>query len=110
VDLTDDRKAIAAGLRQVSRSIAELAALLDGSVPSDDLYERQAAALREFDVPPERGLSRAEASAAFKKHGLDPRSSGSWIQGRYLTREGDRRWLAPKGREWMQAHEHVSQV
>jgi hypothetical protein len=110
VDLTDDRKAIAAGLRQVSRSIAELAALLDGNVPSDDLYERQAAALREFDVPPERGLSRAEASAAFKKHGLDPRSSGSWIQGRYLIRKDDRRWLAPKGREWMQAHEHVSQV
>jgi hypothetical protein len=110
VDLIDDRKAIAAGLRQVSRSIAELAALLDGNVPGDDLQERQAAALREFDVPPDRGLSRAEASAAFKKHGLDPRSSGSWIQGRYLAREDDRRWLAPKGRKWIHDHEHVDQV
>ena len=107
--LTDDRKAIAAGLRQVSRSLADLAALLDGNVPGDDLAARQTEALREFDVPPERGLSRAEASAAFKKHGLDPRSSGSWIQGRYLMREDDRRWLAPRGREWMHANERVSQ-
>jgi len=110
VDLTDNSKAIVAVLRQVSRNIAELAALLDGNVPGDDLAVRQAAALREFDVPPERGLSRAEASAAFKKHGLDPRSSGSWIQGRYLMREGDRRWLAPRGREWMIAHENVSRA
>jgi hypothetical protein len=110
VDLTDDRKAVAAALRQVSRSIAELAAALDGNVPGDDLAVRQAAALREFDVLPERGLSRAEASAAFKRHGLDPRSSGSWIQGGYLMREGDRRWLASKGREWMSANEHMSQA
>lgn len=34
--------------------------------------------MRKFDVPPENGLSRAEASAAFRKRGLNPRI---WLMG-----------------------------
>jgi hypothetical protein len=87
---------------------AQAAAAGIGPVPSanpgpsadSDLIARQAATLREFDVPPEQGLSRAQASAAFKKHGLDPRAFGFWVRGGYLAREGDRRWLTAKGREW----------
>jgi hypothetical protein len=93
--------AIAAALRQVSRSLFDLADLLDGNIPGDSgLIARHVATLREFDVPPERGLSRAQASAVFKKHGLDPRSFGSWVQHGYLAREDDRRWLTEPGREW----------
>jgi hypothetical protein len=66
----------------------------------NDLTARQAAALHEFDVPPQQGLSRAQASAAFEKHGMDPRSFGSWVQRGYLAREENRRWLTDKGREW----------
>jgi len=66
----------------------------------NDLIARQTAALHEFDVPHEQGLSRTEASAAFKKHGLDPRSFGFWVQRGYLAREENRRWLTDKGREW----------
>jgi hypothetical protein len=66
----------------------------------NDLIARQAATLHEFDVPPEQGLTRAQASAAFRKHGLDPRAMGFWVRAGYLAREGDRRWLTDKGREW----------
>ena len=97
----DNSAAIATALRQVSRSIADVADLLDGNIPGDsDRVAREAATLYEFDVPPEQGLSRAQASAAFKKHGLNPRSFGSWVQGGYLARDGDRRWLTDDGREW----------
>jgi len=58
------------------------------------------AMLHEFDVSPEQGLSRAQASAAFKKPGLDPRSFGSWVMGGYVARVDDRRWLTNKGSEW----------
>ena len=66
----------------------------------NDLTARQAAALHQFDVPPQQGLSRAQASAAFTKHGIDPRSFGSWVHRGYLAREENRRWLTDKGREW----------
>jgi hypothetical protein len=99
-----NNKAIAEKLRDVSRSISELAALIDGNIPGDnDLVARQIATMREFDVKPGQGLSRVQASAAFKKHGLDPRSFGSWVQGGYMTRRGDRRWLTDKGREWIES-------
>jgi transposase len=42
VDNKDNSKAIAAALRQVSRSIANLAALIDGNIPgSSNLIARQ---------------------------------------------------------------------
>jgi hypothetical protein len=71
-----------------------------GPSPGSDLIARQVSMLHEFDVPPEQGLSRAQASAALKKHGLDPRSFGSWVQRGYLAHKEDRRWLTDKGREW----------
>lgn len=97
----DNSAAIAAALRQVSRGIADIADLIDGNIAGDsDRVAREAATLYEFDVSPDRGLSRAQASAAFKKHGLNPRAFGSWVQGGYLARDGDRRWLTDFGREW----------
>jgi hypothetical protein len=67
----------------------------------NDLSARHAATLHEFDVPPEQGLSREQASAAFKEHGLDPRSFGFWVRSGHLAREGNRRWLTDKGRDWV---------
>lgn len=97
----DDRAAIAATLRRIGASITDLADLMEGNIRGDSgLVARQIACLFEFDVPPEMGLSRAKASAAFRKHGLNPRSFGSWVQGRYLAREDDRRWLIDGGRRW----------
>src|SRR5260370_42130509 len=45
-----------------------------------------------------KGPSRAQASAAFKKHGLGPRAFGSWVQGGYLARGENRRGLTQKRR------------
>jgi len=79
--------------------------LLDSNIPgASDRVAREAAALYEFPMSPEQGLNRMQASAAFKKHGLNPRAFGSWVQGGYLAREGDRRWLTRKGREWADSH------
>jgi hypothetical protein len=99
--VNDNSTAIAAALRQISRGIADVADLLDGNISGDsDRVAREAAALYEFPMAPAPGLSRAQASAAFKKHGLNPRAFGSWVQGGYLARKDDERWLTKKGREW----------
>jgi hypothetical protein len=99
--MDSNTKAIADKLRQVSRDISELADLIDGNIPGDrGRTAREIAVLREFDVKPSQGLSREQASAVFKRHGLNPRSFGSWVQGGYLARKGDRRWLTDPGRDW----------
>jgi len=63
--------------------------------------EREIAVLKRFDVPPEKGLNREEASRAFSDNGISPRACGSWTQHGWITREGDRRWLSDKGRGWV---------
>jgi hypothetical protein len=75
-----------------------------------DWVAREVAALYEFPMSPEQGLSRAQASAAFKKHGLNPRAFGSWVRSGYLAREGDRRWLTSKGQEWADSHAEQAEL
>ena len=76
----------------------------------EDWVAREVAALYEFPMSPEQGLNRAQASAAFKKHGLNPRAFGSWVRSGYLAREGDRRWLTSKGREWADSHAEEAEL
>ena len=78
----------------------------DEALPPDQMA-RWVAAMRCFDVPPEQGLTREEASAAFRDKGLDPRSSGSWAMHGYITRDGDRRYITKRGKEWLALH-HVA--
>jgi hypothetical protein len=75
----------------------------DEALPPDQVA-RWVAAMRCFDVPPERGLTREEAAAAFRENGLDPRSSGSWAMHGWITRDGDRRYITAKGRKWLAQH------
>ena len=63
--------------------------------------EREIAVCKRFDVPPEKGLNREEASQAFSDNGINPRACGSWVKHGWIIREGDRRWLSDKGRVWM---------
>ena len=63
--------------------------------------------MRRFDVPPELGLTRVEASAAFRENGLDPRSSGFWAMHGWITRDSDRRYMTAKGKEWLAEHDAV---
>jgi TIR domain len=73
-------------------------------LPSDEQptrVEREIAILQRFDVPPEKGLNREEASLAFSDNGISPHACGSWTQHGWIIREGDRRWLSDKGRDWV---------
>jgi hypothetical protein len=63
--------------------------------------EREIAVCKRFDVPPEKGLNREEASRAFSDNGINPRACGSWVKHGWIIREGDRRWLSDKGRVWI---------
>jgi hypothetical protein len=50
----------------------------------------------------DRGLSRAEASALFRKHGFVPQTSGGWAQGgRIETRADERRYLTGQSHAWL---------
>ena len=77
----------------------------DGLPP--DLMARWVAAMRRFDVAPGRGLTREEASAAFRENGLDPRSAGSWTMHGWIAREDNRRYITPKGKKWLAEQEAV---
>jgi hypothetical protein len=100
-----DNEALASALRQVIKGLQETVAVLEGNVPGRDKRSREIAVAKEFDVPASRGLSRAEASHVFRKHGFDPRGFGSWVRHGYITRKGDRRSLSKDGREWLQRAE-----
>jgi hypothetical protein len=72
-------------------------------IPADKV-EQVKAALSAFDVPPERGLSTEQASAAVRSAGLAPRSMGSWVLRGWVTREDDHRFITDEGREWLSRH------
>jgi hypothetical protein len=93
---------MAAALRKIAGGLADLAGALEDSGDEDS---RKAAALARFDVPPEDGLSRAQASAALRENGLSPRLAGFLSRDGLITREGDRRWLTDRGREWVSQHQ-----
>jgi hypothetical protein len=76
----------------------------DENLPPNQMA-RWMAAMRRFDVPPEQGLNREQASAAFRENGLDPRSSGSWAMHGWIGRQGDRRYITLKGKEWLARHD-----
>ena len=97
-----DEITAAAALRKIAHGLTDLARALEGGGEGED--SRKAAALLRFDVPPERGLSRAEASAALRDNGLSPSMSGFWARTGLIAHDGDRRWLTPAGREWAASH------
>jgi hypothetical protein len=96
--------ALAAALRLISRGFAEAAAAIeDGG--TDDKLDHEIAAMKEFDVPVDQGLTRAQASEALRQNGIDPRAFGSWVRHGWVIREGDKRYLSPKGRQWLKDQE-----
>jgi len=105
----DEKNALAAALRQVISGLTQVVAALEGTVPAGvpggDRADREIDALQCFDVPPGEGLTRAEAAAAFRQNGLDPRGFGSWVRRGLVTRDGDSRRLTDKGRQWIAARE-----
>ncbi len=94
-----DEKALVAALRQIAKGLTEAAAVLDGDVPGMERTARRIALMRRFDVPPEKGLDREEASKAFRENGYKPRSFGGWVRRGLIERDGDRRYLSARGRD-----------
>lgn len=92
--------ALASGLRQIIRGLTTIAEALEGDA---DEVSRKAETLRRFDVRPADGLSQAAASLACRENMISPKAVGAWISQGLVAREGDRRWLTDKGREWLAA-------
>ncbi|HUC22268.1 MAG TPA: P-loop NTPase fold protein [Streptosporangiaceae bacterium] len=90
-----------------SEESAAMAQFLDGddATDSEKRIRREVAALKEFDVPMSEGLTRAQASAALKRHDVDPRAFGSWVSRNWVANESDRRYLTAKGRDWLSRHD-----
>ena len=101
-DLRDDRtgsNAPSEKARKEAVTTAEVTELSGDERPTR--IEREIAVCKRFDVPPEKGLNREEASRAFSDNGINPRACGSWVKHGWIIREGDRRWLSDKGRVWV---------
>jgi hypothetical protein len=96
--------ALAAAIRKIAGGLADLAGALDDN---GDEAIRKAAALARFDVPPENGLTRRQASAVLREHGLAPQYSAVWSSSGLIDYDpdNDRRWLTDEGRAWIRAHE-----
>jgi hypothetical protein len=92
---------VAAALRQISRGFAALAEAIaagPGDVSSDERYRR---VMVEWG---QRGLTREEATALFRKHGFSPQAAGGWTRGDWMeTRADGRRYLTPRSHEWLAA-------
>jgi hypothetical protein len=99
-----DATALAAALRLVSKGFADAAAAIEDGGTGDKI-DREIAAMREFDVSTDQGLTRAQASEALKRHGIDPRAFGSWVRHGWVIRKDDKRYLSAKGRKWLKDHE-----
>ena len=98
----NESQAMAGGLRLISRGLAEIAAVFEGSQrPGNDYDTRKAAAFRQFGTCEADGLDQAHASAALRENGLSPRMFGTWVGQGLMLRSGDRRWLSENGIQWL---------
>jgi hypothetical protein len=97
-----DPDRIAAALRQVSRGFAALAEAVacPEEVSAEERYRR---VIVEWG---NRGLTRAETSALFRKHGFAPQASGGWARGDWIETHTDgRRYLTQRSLEWLAKQE-----
>jgi len=92
---------VSAAVRQIARGFDALADALAGQAPAEG--ERELPALREWG---DRGLTRAEASALFRKHGFAPQTAGGWARGDWIeSREDGLRYLTGRSQRWLAEQE-----
>jgi hypothetical protein len=97
VTSTIDNNQVAASLRLIARGFEGLArALVDE--PMSSRNDRVVAAMSEWGT---RGLSRGQASDLFKKHGLNPQTSGGWARGGWIETRQGMRYLTERSIEWL---------
>jgi hypothetical protein len=96
MSIVGDRAEIASALRQIGRGFDALADAIAGGEAAEG--HRELAILREWG---DRGLSRAEASALFRKHGMAPQTAGGWARGDWIVSSDDgRRYVTERSRRW----------
>lgn len=97
-----DTEKIVAALRQISRGFAALADAVSAA-PSNAEDDRYRSLIAEWG---ERGLTRPETSALFRKHGFSPQAAGGWARGDWLeTRADGRRYLTTRSLHWLAGQE-----
>ncbi|MEV0597228.1 hypothetical protein [Nonomuraea cavernae] len=89
---------VAAALRQISAGFAALADAISTDDAEPPAETRHRALISEWG---RRGLTRAEASALFRKHGFSPQAAGGWVRGDWLeVRDDGRRYLTDRSLRW----------
>jgi hypothetical protein len=93
-----DRERVAAALRQVSQGYAALADAIAADPAEPAAETRYRELIAEWG---ERGLTRSQASALFRKHGFSPQAAGGWARGDWLEiRDDGLRYLTERSRSW----------
>lgn len=99
----EDLQDVAAAIRQIARGFEALADSISSRPDQPPESVRTAALLREWG---ERGLTRAEASALFRRHGFAPQTAGGWARGDWIeTRADGRRYVTGRSRLWLAEQE-----
>jgi hypothetical protein len=94
---------VAAALRQIARGFGALADAVAGPSAGPPEQVRAASLLREWG---DRGLSRGEASALFRKHGFAPQTGGGGARSDWIeTRPDGRRYITESSRQWLAGQE-----
>jgi hypothetical protein len=94
---------VAAALRQIAKGFAALADAVVSTPGQPPQQDRAASLLREWG---DRGLSRGEASALFRKHGFAPQTAGGWARSDWIeTRPDGRRYVTESSRRWLAGQE-----
>src|SRR5206468_778666 len=82
----NNRSEISAALHGIARGFEALARAVAGEEPPPPEGERELAVLSEWG---DRALSRAEASALFRKYGFAPQAAGGWARGEWIELRED---------------------
>jgi hypothetical protein len=95
---------VAAALRQIARGFAALADAVASTPGQSPQQDRAANLLREWG---DRGLSRSEASALFRKHGFAPQTAGGWARSAWIETRPDGRYVTESSRRWLAERENA---
>ncbi|MET7333972.1 hypothetical protein [Nonomuraea sp. NPDC005650] len=96
---------IAAALRQISAGFAALADAISADPAQPPADSRHRALITEWG---HKGLTRAEASMLFRKHGFSPQAAGGWARGDWLeVRDDGRRYLTDRSLRWLTEQESL---
>lgn len=89
---------MARALRQIAKGFEALARAVADDAPTRE-GDRERAVLSEWG---DRGLTRAEVSALFRKHGFAPQAAGGWARGDWIeSRDDGRRYITERSRRWL---------